>query len=451
LMARAAVYPARDLVGEPKLVFPRSPAGRLQPACLALCDLTRIGHAPGNRRHIACCACRHLPVRPDRGAGRAGARAVPVSRQGSCRASDPRTPYCPRYRRRSRPACGVPESRSRGHDIRRGDCASHPGASLHGAGDGQRLFQLQHSDGSAGAQSRRKQISDIPACHTASDSSGASDRCPLHVSGVLEPVYSDAADRRRTGCDAAAPAVQLCKRRTQRPHRRDRHNLYSSRSYIAGICLPPPKWPKSLSSGNGADMTQLELQDVSKIYPGAALPAIDGLSLSVEEGALTALLGPSASGKSTILKMIAGLIDPTSGDIRLRGRSILSLPPDKRDIVLVFQEHLLFPHLNVADNIGFGLRMRRQSRAEIARDVDEMMDLLRLGGLAARKPAALSGGQQQRVALARALVLRPKLLLLDEPFANLDAPLRIEMQSLLKSLQQSTGTTMLFVTHDQSE
>lgn len=198
-------------------------------------------------------------------------------------------------------------------------------------------------------------------------------------------------------------------------------------------------------------MTQLELQDVSKIYPGAALPAIDGLSLSVEEGALTALLGPSASGKSTILKMIAGLIDPTSGDIRLRGRSILSLPPDKRDIVLVFQEHLLFPHLNVADNIGFGLRMRRQSRAEIARAVDEMMDLLRLGGLAARKPAALSGGQQQRVALARALVLRPKLLLLDEPFANLDAPLRIEMQSLLKSLQQSTGTTMLFVTHDQSE
>src|SRR5690606_37950146 len=199
------------------------------------------------------------------------------------------------------------------------------------------------------------------------------------------------------------------------------------------------------------DMTQLELQDVSKIYPGAALPAIDGLSLSVEEGALTALVGPSASGKSTILKMIAGLIDPTSGDIRLRGRSIVSLPPDKRDIVLIFQEHLLFPHLNVAENIGFGLRMRRQSRAEVARAVDEMMDLLRLGGLAARKPAALSGGQQQRVALARALVLRPKLLLLDVPFANLDAPLRIEMQSLLKSLQQSTGTTMLFVTHDQSE
>lgn len=198
-------------------------------------------------------------------------------------------------------------------------------------------------------------------------------------------------------------------------------------------------------------MTDVTLEKLTKSYPGADRPAVDDISIDIESGSLTALLGPSASGKSTVLKMIAGLLSPSAGDILFDGRSVLREPPDKRDAVLVFQEHLLFPYMTVAENIGFGLKMRRRRKDEISSAVGGMMELMQLDGLAARKPNQLSGGQQQRVALARALVLRPKLLLLDEPFSSLDANLRVEMQGLLRTLHAEFDTTMLFVTHDQEE
>ncbi|MAZ02115.1 MAG: ABC transporter ATP-binding protein [Sneathiella sp.] len=198
-------------------------------------------------------------------------------------------------------------------------------------------------------------------------------------------------------------------------------------------------------------MSDLALEHLTKIYPGSETPAVEGVSLNVESGSLTALLGPSACGKSTILKMIAGLLTPTSGDIRFAGSSVLKQPPQSRDAVMVFQDHLLFPYLTVGENVGFGLKMRVQAKAKINRAVGEILELVQLSGLEQRKPSELSGGQQQRVALARALILRPRILLLDEPFSNLDESLRLEMQTLLKSLHAEMKTTMLFVTHDQEE
>ncbi|MEX1034525.1 MAG: ABC transporter ATP-binding protein [Sneathiella sp.] len=198
-------------------------------------------------------------------------------------------------------------------------------------------------------------------------------------------------------------------------------------------------------------MSDVLLEHLTKIYPGAEYPAVDRVSLKVESGSLTALLGPSACGKSTILKMIAGLLAPTSGDVRFSGASVLLQPPQSRDAVMMFQDHLLFPYMSVGENVGFGLKMRGRPKTEITRAVGEMLDLVQLHGLERRKPSQLSGGQQQRVALARALILRPKILLLDEPFSNLDESLRLEMQMLLKTLHEEMKTTMLFVTHDQEE
>lgn len=198
-------------------------------------------------------------------------------------------------------------------------------------------------------------------------------------------------------------------------------------------------------------MTDVTLENLTKTYPGETIPAVNDVSMRIEGGSLTALLGPSACGKSTILKMIAGLLAPTSGDIRFAGQSILHLPPNRRDAVMVFQNHLLFPYMTVGENVGFGLKMRRLPKKEIADAVGRTLEFVQLDSMEKRKPSQLSGGQQQRVALARALVLRPKILLLDEPFSNLDANLRLEMQQLLKSLHQELKTTMLFVTHDQEE
>jgi ABC-type Fe3+/spermidine/putrescine transport system ATPase subunit len=198
-------------------------------------------------------------------------------------------------------------------------------------------------------------------------------------------------------------------------------------------------------------MSALTVDKVTKAYPGADRQVIEGLSLAVPAGGLTALLGPSGSGKSTLLRLVAGLLEPDSGEIRLGGRSILGLPPDRRGVVMVFQNAPLFPHLTLGANIGFGLRMRRLPEAEIARRVAAMMERVQLSGLGGRRPSELSGGQAQRGALARALVLKPDLLLLDEPLSNLDASLRDEMRGLIRDLQRETGTTMLVVTHDQSE
>ena len=198
-------------------------------------------------------------------------------------------------------------------------------------------------------------------------------------------------------------------------------------------------------------MTQVTLANLSKTYSGQDRPALDSLSLDIRSGELAALLGPSGSGKTSCLKIIAGLMDPSSGELRFDGQPVLQLPPERRGAVMVFQNHLLFPFMNVADNIGFGLKMRKLGKAEIAQQVAEMLALVRLPELGARRPAELSGGQQQRVALARALILRPRVLLLDEPLSNLDAHLRLEMRDLIRSLQQELGITTLFVTHDQEE
>lgn len=198
-------------------------------------------------------------------------------------------------------------------------------------------------------------------------------------------------------------------------------------------------------------MKTLRLDGLTKSFGKGAGPVVDSLTLSVPSGSLTALLGPSGSGKSTVLRMIAGLIDPDSGDIRLGEASLLAVPPDRRGVVLMFQNAYLFPHMTLAGNVGFGLRMRGLEAGEIAPLVAAMLDRVQLSGLGHRRPHELSGGQAQRGALARALVLKPSVLLLDEPLSNLDATLRNGMRQLIRDLQQETGTTMLVVTHDQSE
>jgi putative spermidine/putrescine transport system ATP-binding protein len=198
-------------------------------------------------------------------------------------------------------------------------------------------------------------------------------------------------------------------------------------------------------------LTHVSIKGLTKVYPGATEPSLDRLSLEIPTGELTALLGPSGCGKTTTMKMIAGLLEPTSGDVTFDGRSVLQDKPEDRGVVMVFQNYLLFPYMSVADNVGFGLKMRKIDPAEIKRRVGEMLELVKLPDLGDRKPIALSGGQQQRVALARALIVQPNVLLLDEPLSNLDAHLRFEMRDLIRSLQQEMVITTIFVTHDQEE
>lgn len=198
-------------------------------------------------------------------------------------------------------------------------------------------------------------------------------------------------------------------------------------------------------------MTTLRLAGLVKAYPGAQEAAVRELSLTVASGSLTTLLGPSGSGKTTTMNLIAGLITPDEGEVFLDDTAITRLPPERRDVAMVFQKPLLFPHLNVAQNVGFGLRMRGLPPAQIRRRVDEMLDRVHLSGFGDRRPGQLSGGQQQRVALARALILRPKVLLLDEPLSSLDPALRDEMRGLIRELQRETAITTLIITHDQSE
>jgi spermidine/putrescine transport system ATP-binding protein len=195
--------------------------------------------------------------------------------------------------------------------------------------------------------------------------------------------------------------------------------------------------------------SDVDLQAVSKSYGG--IRAVDQIDLHVGQGHFYALLGPSGCGKTTTLRLIAGFEQPDHGRILIGGRDVGRLPPYRRDVNTVFQHYALFPHLTVADNVGFGLREKRVADAEVARRTAEALEMVRLGGLATRKPQELSGGQQQRVALARALVNRPTVLLLDEPLGALDLKLRKEMQVELKALQQQVGITFIFVTHDQDE
>ena len=193
----------------------------------------------------------------------------------------------------------------------------------------------------------------------------------------------------------------------------------------------------------------LHLRNVVKRFGDHA--AVDDASLTVARGEIVALLGPSGCGKTTTLRLVAGFEQPDAGSIAILGEDVAGLPPHRRDIGLVFQDYALFPHLTVAANIGYGLRLRGVARRERVRRCDELLRLVRLGGLHDRRPAELSGGQQQRVALARALAISPKLLLLDEPLSNLDAKLREALRVELGEILRAVGTTTLIVTHDQSE
>ena len=193
----------------------------------------------------------------------------------------------------------------------------------------------------------------------------------------------------------------------------------------------------------------LQLTGLTKRF--GATTAVAAIDLSVASGEFVTLLGPSGCGKTTTLNMIAGFITPDEGHIRLRGEMVETLPPFRRDLGLVFQDYALFPHMTVAENVGFGLRMRKVARADQQARVAEALDLVQLGGLGSRRPGQLSGGQRQRVALARALVIRPAMLLLDEPLSNLDLKLREEMRMEISALQRRLGIATVFVTHDQGE
>lgn len=200
-------------------------------------------------------------------------------------------------------------------------------------------------------------------------------------------------------------------------------------------------------------MTVLSLSHLNKSFTirQGAIVVLKDINLQVNSGELVALLGPSGCGKSTLLRLVAGLIAPDSGDICFDGKSVLSVPTEKRETVIVFQENQLFPFMTVAENIAFGLKIRRWKRASIQRRIGEILDLVNLGGLDQRYPDQLSGGQRQRVALGRALAVSPRLLLLDEPFSSLDLALRDSLRQELMSLQKELGITTIFVTHDQTE
>ncbi|GAB4516731.1 MAG: ABC transporter ATP-binding protein [Phycisphaerales bacterium] len=201
--------------------------------------------------------------------------------------------------------------------------------------------------------------------------------------------------------------------------------------------------------------TTITIDTIAKHYPAMAgqgiTRAVDGISLTINAGDLFFLLGPSGCGKTTLLRMIAGFIEPTAGRILFNDKDVTKLPPDKRNTGMVFQSYALWPHMSVAENVAFGLSVRKVSKQESRARVMEALQAVRMDAYAERKPNQLSGGQQQRVALARALVVRPEVLLLDEPLSNLDAKLRLEMRSEIRRICTETGITTVYVTHDQKE
>ncbi|MGN7360845.1 ABC transporter ATP-binding protein [Paenibacillus sp. SAF-054] len=196
-------------------------------------------------------------------------------------------------------------------------------------------------------------------------------------------------------------------------------------------------------------MHMIDLVQIEKQFEGQVV--VHPLSLNIEEGEFLTLLGPSGCGKTTILRMIAGFETPTHGDVVLAGQKVTNLPPNQRDLNLVFQHYALFPHMTVEDNIAFGLKMKKMPKAEQKKRIEEAVAMTQLTALTKRYPHQLSGGQQQRVAIARAIANKPKVLLLDEPLGALDLQLRKNLQSELKHLQRSLGITFVYVTHDQEE
>jgi len=192
-----------------------------------------------------------------------------------------------------------------------------------------------------------------------------------------------------------------------------------------------------------------QFENVTQVF--GDFTAVDGIDMTIPAGKLTTLLGPSGCGKTTSLRMLAGYTRPTSGRILIDGNDVTRTAPEKRGLGMVFQSYALFPHMTVAENVAYGLKLRRVPRPERDARVAESLELVGLGHLASRKPRALSGGQQQRVALARAIAIRPRLLLLDEPLSNLDARLRVQMRAEIRRIQAETGLTVVLVTHDQDE
>jgi multiple sugar transport system ATP-binding protein len=198
-----------------------------------------------------------------------------------------------------------------------------------------------------------------------------------------------------------------------------------------------------------AGMAQIRLEGVTKRF--GSVTAVDDVSLEIGDGEFLVLVGPSGSGKSTVLRMIAGLEKPTGGTITIGDRDVTRLPPQERDIAMVFQSYALYPHMTVRENMAFGLRLRKQPANAVAKRVDEVAESLGLTAMLDRKPAQLSGGQRQRVALGRAIVREPRAFLFDEPLSNLDAQLRVETRAELARLHRRLGATMVYVTHDQVE
>src|SRR5438309_1849595 len=197
-------------------------------------------------------------------------------------------------------------------------------------------------------------------------------------------------------------------------------------------------------------VAEIVLDNVSKVF-SAGVVAVDGVSLTIASGEFLVLVGPSGCGKSTLLRMIAGLEEATGGTISISERDVTDLPPRSRDVAMVFQSYALYPHMTVRENLGYGLKVRKTPKREIADRVARAAQLLGLDQLLDRKPAALSGGQRQRVAMGRAIVREPKAFLMDEPLSNLDAKLRVSMRAQLSSLHARLGTTTIYVTHDQVE
>ena len=204
--------------------------------------------------------------------------------------------------------------------------------------------------------------------------------------------------------------------------------------------MPDAKMPKSIA---------VSFRAVSRHY--GAVKAVDDVSFDILDGEFFAMLGPSGSGKTTCLRLIAGFEQPTEGVVSVHGKDMAGVPPYDRDVNTVFQDYALFPHMTVAENVAYGLMIKKVASAERARRAEEMLAMVKLGGFGARKPSQLSGGQRQRVALARALVNHPSVLLLDEPLGALDLKLREQMQVELKSIQRQVGITFIYVTHDQGE
>ena len=197
-------------------------------------------------------------------------------------------------------------------------------------------------------------------------------------------------------------------------------------------------------------VAEIVLDNVSKVFAGAVV-AVDGVSLTIESGEFLVLVGPSGCGKSTLLRMIAGLEEATGGSISIGERDVTDLPPRSRDVAMVFQSYALYPHMTVRQNLGYGLKVRKTPKHEIAERVSNAAQLLGLDRLLDRRPAALSGGQRQRVAMGRAIVREPKAFLMDEPLSNLDAKLRVSMRAQLAALHARLATTTIYVTHDQIE